>query len=173
MKDAPKMSNLTACKDCGHRVSRRAKVCPSCGLGRPGSRSCGELFAIAFLIFAGVSIAMMFSAYDASSPSDKSAQATRSVQAPAIQKPIRQYTDEQIQEAIEKSDDYETYRDEFTKAAKHLLTNRICGQYEMTQYGGFVKSQTHKNQPVYFTYCGGMNVSNRIYVDVSSGKIFR
>ncbi len=29
------MSNLTECKDCGHTVSKKAKTCPSCGVGNP------------------------------------------------------------------------------------------------------------------------------------------
>ena len=49
---------------------------------------------------------------------------------------------------------------------------RVVGY--MTQYGGFVKAQGgYKDQPVYFTYCGGMKVSNRIYLDVSSGELFK
>ena len=30
------MSNLTECKDCGHSVSKRAAICPSCGVSWPG-----------------------------------------------------------------------------------------------------------------------------------------
>jgi hypothetical protein len=86
----------------------------------------------------------------------------------------RTYTDAEIQDAIAKSDYYERHRDAFTKAATFLLTERHCGRHELREYGGFVKAQGgYKEQPVYFTYCGGMTVSNRIYVDVSTGKIFK
>ena len=30
------MSNPTECKDCGHTVSKRAAICPSCGVSFPG-----------------------------------------------------------------------------------------------------------------------------------------
>ena len=84
----------------------------------------------------------------------------------------RVYTDAQIQEAIAKSDDYNQYRAEFTAAARTLLESRRCGRYEMTEYGGFVRSPTYKDRPVYFTYCGGSTRANRIYLDVSTGEIF-
>jgi hypothetical protein len=35
--------------------------------------------------------------------------------------------------------------------------------------GGWMKS-TNKGPSVYFTYCGGMRASNRIYLDVRSGE---
>jgi hypothetical protein len=39
--------------------------------------------------------------------------------------------------------------------------------------GGWVKSQNHKKEPIYFTYCGGLHISKRIYLDVVTGEIFR
>lgn len=39
--------------------------------------------------------------------------------------------------------------------------------------GGWVKSSNHRNQPIYFTYCGGSTVANRLYLNAETGEIFR
>ena len=79
-----------------------------------------------------------------------------------------------IELSIANSDDYKTHKDQFLKAANKLIRDKSCTANEIKDMGGFMKSQiNHPNQPVYFTYCGGMNRNNRIYVDVSSGKIFK
>ena len=30
----------------------------------------------------------------------------------------------------------------------------------------------YRDEPVYFTYCGGMTISNRIYLNAETGRIF-
>ena len=82
-------------------------------------------------------------------------------------------TDDEISDAISQSDDYSTYKAEFAAAARSLIQSRRCTLSELKDMGGFVKSQSFKNQPIYFTYCGGMTVQNRIMLDVSSGRIFK
>ncbi len=161
------MSNLIKCKDCGHTVSKRAKTCPSCGVRNPGriSSPFGQFIVLVVILWFGVP-AIIDQLGRTNSPSISSSP----VRTAPVRKP-RVYTDAEIQEAIAQSDDYDQYRAEFTEAAKVLLTSRRCGRYEMTQYGGFVKSQTHKNKPVYFTYCGGTHLDNRIYIDVSTGEL--
>lgn len=172
------MSNLTECKDCGHLVSKKAKVCPSCGVTKPGKARGKEAgfgaYFIASIFVAGFYI-IAIDNYELmqSDSRGNSALPQYANPSPPIRKP-RVYTDTEIQEAIAQSDDYERYRAAFTEAARSLLTSRRCGRYEMTQYGGFVKAQgNNKSLPVYFTYCGGSHIDNRIYLDVSTGEIFR
>ncbi len=132
------MPNLTKCKDCGHTVSTRAKTCPHCGVRKPAKKraTSGDLFVIALALFlGGVWIASQLDSVDTGSSS------SGRVQTASVRKP-RVYTDAEIQEAIAKSDDYEIYRAEFTKAARTLLESRRCGRHEMTEYGGFVRSPT-------------------------------
>lgn len=163
------MPNLTKCKDCGHTVSTRAKTCPHCGVRKPGVKptNFGKLFLIALVIFiAGTVYVNQLDLLDAPTASRRTDPATYTP------KP-RVYTDAEIHDAIKQSDDYETYRAEFTVAARTLLGSRQCGRYEMTEYGGFVRSPSYKDRPVYFTYCGGSSVANRVYLDVSTGEIFR
>ena len=82
-------------------------------------------------------------------------------------------TDSEIEPAISQSDDYLTHKSAFIAAARSLLESRRCTIAELKEMGGFVKSQSYKNQPIYFTYCGGMTIKNRIMLDVSTGRIFK
>jgi hypothetical protein len=71
------------------------------------------------------------------------------------------------------SDDYRLYKEVFIKAAKSLIANGTCTEVDFTDGGGWSKSTTYRDRPVYFAYCGGMTVSNRVYLDVSNGRTFR
>ncbi len=82
-------------------------------------------------------------------------------------------TDDEIDAAISQSDDYSKYEAAFAAAARSLIKSRRCTLAEFKDMGGFVKSQSYKNQPIYFTYCGGMTVQNRIMLDVSTGRMFK
>ena len=80
---------------------------------------------------------------------------------------------EAAEAAIQSSDDFQLHKGGFLKATSTLIDNGTCTLADFREMGGWVRSQSHKPKPVYFTYCGGMTVSNRIYLDVSSGKVFR
>lgn len=82
-------------------------------------------------------------------------------------------TEAEIEAAIAASDDFAAHKPAFLKATSFFVSQGTCSLSELKEMGGWVKSQNHKNQPVYFTYCGGMHVSKRIYVDVSTGRVFR
>ena len=82
-------------------------------------------------------------------------------------------TNDEIAAAVSQSDDYAKYEEAFATAARSLIKSGRCTLAEFKDIGGFVKSQSYKNQPVYFTYCGGMTVQNRIMLDVSTGRIFK
>lgn len=74
---------------------------------------------------------------------------------------------------IEKSDDALRYREQFNSAANSLIAQGLCSASDFQEMGGWVKSTTHRDKPIYFTYCGGMTAENRIYLDVSTGATFR
>lgn len=78
-----------------------------------------------------------------------------------------------VESAVESSDDFAQYRAQFVKAAAALVDQGRCTIEELKEMGGWVKSQTHKPAPVYFTYCGGSTTANRIYLDVRDARIFR
>lgn len=76
-------------------------------------------------------------------------------------------------QSVSQSDDFERYKGAFVTAARKLIDNGTCKVSDFEYVGGFLKSMNHKNKPVYFTYCGGMTISNRLYLNVSTGQIFR
>lgn len=80
----------------------------------------------------------------------------------------------EISGAIKGSDDYAKYAQVFLKASMALVRSGTCTLKDLRNMGGWVKSTTtYRNHPVYFTYCGGMTISNRLYLDVSNGRVFK
>jgi hypothetical protein len=72
---------------------------------------------------------------------------------------------------IGQSDDYRIYNEQFAKAAQTLLETRQCEEADLK--AGFTKSINHLDNPIYFIYCGGSHLSNRIYFNAATGKISR
>lgn len=73
---------------------------------------------------------------------------------------------------VAQSDDFGRYRAAFVRAANTLIEDGRCTPADFEQMGGWVKSSNHRDQPIYFTYCGGLTISNRIYLDAATGRIF-
>lgn len=72
------------------------------------------------------------------------------------------------------SDDYRTYAEAFAKAAEALITSGRCTRTDFEEVGGWFKSTVnHPNQPVYFTYCGGWTLQNRLYLNAETGEVFK
>ena len=76
-----------------------------------------------------------------------------------------------LDRAIDNSDDSHAYRSSFLAAARRLIERGQCTVADFEEIGGWVRSAVR--QAVYFTYCGGRYASNRIYLDVGSGRTFR
>ena len=71
------------------------------------------------------------------------------------------------------SDDFQRYGEAFAKAAQELIEARRCTAGDFRENGGFVKSSNHRNEPIYFIYCGGATVGNRLYLNAATGEVFR
>ncbi len=71
------------------------------------------------------------------------------------------------------SDDFARYRTAFAKAAQSLIEKRQCSEKDFREMGGWVKSSNHRNKPIYFTYCGGATIANRLYLNAATGEVFR
>ena len=78
-----------------------------------------------------------------------------------------------IEELVIESDDFARYRTAFAEAAQSLILQRRCTEQDFREMGGWVKSSSHRNQPIYFTYCGGATVANRLYLNADTGEVFR
>jgi hypothetical protein len=75
---------------------------------------------------------------------------------------------------ISGSEDYRLYKDIFAKKALTLISAGQCREVDFAHSGGWLKSlTTYHNSPVYFTYCGGMQAKNQIYLNVQTGDIFK
>jgi len=70
------------------------------------------------------------------------------------------------------SDDYAARRTAFLTAAETLIASDRCTEADFRENGGFTKS-TNGGAAVYFVYCGGTTVRNRLYLDADTGEIYR
>ena len=71
------------------------------------------------------------------------------------------------------SDDFARYRTQFAESAQSLIDQRRCTEGDFRENGGWVKSSTHRNEPIYFMYCGGFTTANRLYLNAETGEVFR
>lgn len=74
---------------------------------------------------------------------------------------------------VKGSDDFRIYKDAFDKAADQLITSGKCSAGDFREMGGWMKSSNHRSKPIYFTYCGGMRSSNKVYLNAATGEITR
>lgn len=74
---------------------------------------------------------------------------------------------------IKGSDDYRIYKEAFVKAASGLISSGKCTENDFRQTGGWVKSSNYRSKPIYFAYCGGMRLQNKIYLNAATGAIMR
>lgn len=74
--------------------------------------------------------------------------------------------------AVSSSDDYRIYKNAFANAAKELVTSKRCSIDEIKSQGGFYKSTKYKSQPIYFIYCGGYNLKNKIHLNAKTGEVY-
>lgn len=81
-------------------------------------------------------------------------------------------TDSAIENAIKSSEDFSKYQSIFISASEKLIKSGKCNLGDFKEMGGWWRSSSHNPKPIYFTYCGGMNINNRIYLNVVSGAIF-
>lgn len=79
---------------------------------------------------------------------------------------------ETIDSYIAESDDLLDYRAEFRNATEQLLKDGQCEPKDFEQLKGWVRSINYKDEPVYFVYCDGLELENKIYLDVSTAKLF-
>lgn len=81
-------------------------------------------------------------------------------------------TASQTERLVAQSDDFGQYRAAFVRAANELIQSGRCTAGDLEEQGGWVKSSNHPDEPVYFTYCDGMTIANRIYLNAETGRIF-
>lgn len=73
--------------------------------------------------------------------------------------------DEQL---VKGSDDFGIYHAAFATLAQQLIASGRCTRGDFEEQGGFTKSANRPDEPVYFTYCGGMTADAKIYVNAKT-----
>jgi hypothetical protein len=73
---------------------------------------------------------------------------------------------------IKGSDDFLQYEDTFIRATQKLIHSGQCKVEDFELLGGWVRSVTYKDRPVYFVYCGGTDRQNKVYLNVETADIF-
>ncbi len=71
-----------------------------------------------------------------------------------------------------KSDDLKIYQEKFRNSVAKLISEGECAPSDFEELGGWVKSVKYSNRDVYFIYCGGLSLENKIYLDVNTNEIF-
>lgn len=71
-----------------------------------------------------------------------------------------------------KSDDLKIHQEKFRNVIAKLISGGECAPSDFEELGGWVKSVKYSNRDVYFIYCGGLSLENKIYLDVNSNETF-
>ncbi|CAK3018022.1 SH3 domain-containing protein [Vibrio crassostreae] len=71
-----------------------------------------------------------------------------------------------------KSDDLKIHQDKFRNSVAKLISEGECAPSDFEELGGWVKSVKYSDRDVYFIYCGGLSLENKIYLDVNTNEIF-
>ncbi len=71
-----------------------------------------------------------------------------------------------------KSDDLKLHKETFRNTVAELISDGGCDPSDFEELGGWVKSVKYSDRDVYFIYCGGLSLENKIYLDVNTNEIF-
>tara|TARA_B100001059_G_scaffold210106_1_gene223548 strand:+ start:69 stop:749 length:681 start_codon:yes stop_codon:yes gene_type:complete len=71
-----------------------------------------------------------------------------------------------------KSDDLKVHQEKFRNTVAKLISEGECDPSDFEELGGWVKSVKYSNRDVYFIYCGGLSLENKIYLDVNTNETF-
>lgn len=71
---------------------------------------------------------------------------------------------------VSDSEHYKIHGEKFEAVARELLAKGRCKEADFKELGGFWKSTEAARTGQYFTYCGGMSLSNKIYIRVGQDK---
>ncbi len=73
---------------------------------------------------------------------------------------------------LSKSDDLKLHQEKFRNTVAKLISEGECDPSDFEELGGWVKSVKYSDRDVYFIYCGGLSLENKIYLDVNTNEIF-
>lgn len=71
------------------------------------------------------------------------------------------------------SQDFRRHRDAFAEAAGKLVDAGTCSKAELAGQGGFARVTGSFSPDIYFAYCGGDTMGDRVFVDTKAKRVFR
>ena len=74
-----------------------------------------------------------------------------------------------LYDAVKNSDDYDKHGLLFQKKAQELVDSGRCDWSEFKENGGWIRSSD--NPGFYFTFCGGLHRTNRVYLYPKTGHV--
>ena len=75
-----------------------------------------------------------------------------------------------VAKSIKGSDDFSKYSKKMIEVSENLVKSGQCSIKDFEDMGGWMRS-TNRGKGVYFTYCGGMNSNNKVYLNINTGEI--
>ena len=166
---------LTPCYECGHQISTAAASCPNCGAPTkpppqpqpepqpepgPEKKGHGLLIMLSILGFIGV---IVFATGKMTTHTKRLTHNSSPITTRPVTDLSRGYP------LVQGSDDLAEYKDAFARASLELIASGRCSKEALQSWGGWSRSIKYKEDPVYFTYCGGTRVGDRIYLNAENG----
>jgi hypothetical protein len=78
-----------------------------------------------------------------------------------------------IKQLIASTDDFEQYEARFIELTDSVLQSKQCSEEDLTQLKGWIRSFNYPDEPIYYSYCGGLEVEDKLYINLDSGDVFR
>ncbi|MDN3679219.1 SH3 domain-containing protein [Vibrio tapetis subsp. quintayensis] len=73
---------------------------------------------------------------------------------------------------IKHSDDFMDHRDVFMSVSQKLIDTGQCTDDDFAQTKGWLVSTVFSERSVYYTYCGGLERDDKIYLDTETKEVF-
>jgi hypothetical protein len=71
------------------------------------------------------------------------------------------------------SDDFRKFRDAFAVAARDAVQSGMCTTEELVGQGGFKQLAGVGGRDIYFVFCGGDTMADRVFVDPREQRVFQ
>ena len=83
--------------------------------------------------------------------------------------------DADLEAALRRSEDLSMHAEVFLKASRTLVLQGRCSLQDFRIVGGWARRTVpgREQHRIYVTYCGGSAAKNRLYLDATSGRVFR
>lgn len=73
---------------------------------------------------------------------------------------------------IKHSDDFMDHRGVFMSVSQQLIDSGQCSDDDFSQTKGWLASTVFADRSVYYTYCGGLERDDKIYLDTETKEVF-